>query len=613
MKKKCSLNCWPLLLAVLVIPLACYVNVVSVPGHGSRYLNALPVTVDFFVVPKIRILMICCAGVLWFFVREFFINGRKIVSLNWHGLWRWLWPLAVFAILLLMSCFASSQSPEVVVWGLLELWDGALLWFCSLLIAVFAFWRAQANVFSLRNLSKLLALGFVPLFVVGILQYFGFNILEKKMFQMIFSEYADLSFQMSYGAGWVTSTLYHPNIVGSYVALTAPIALGAAWNSKTQKTIFANWLWFGATLVMGVGAQSRAGFLGVVIACLSLLFVFLLKKNANSSMENSVRRNSNTHNFEFLFVSLVPCVLLFFSPTHHIRDDLILAGPQGWAQNSFGAARKVLDLRVENDWFVLDEGACSLTLHPNSQKTEGWDVSNVARKPVSFSQSGKPFWGEIRLLDAACARWKLSMFQNGNTPFVRVFDGVGNVDVGFLPVGARVVYMGSLLKPQKAEAFNFFLSDSFASSRGYIWNRTLPLIKNKPWFGYGPGAFPVVFPQDDLAGKLAVVDTWNRVDVLIDKPHSLYLGIAFAAGIPALLLLLFWWIQTIVSAFVLLHRKTQSSVDVDFNQIISFALGLVGYLVAGFFNDPNVAVDPLFWIISGALTGVLAKEFAKGS
>jgi hypothetical protein len=437
-----------------------------------------------------------------------------------------------------------------------------------------------------------LAISFIPLFAIGIAQYFGFNLIEERWFQQLFSSVSNVEFKLSSGVGWITSTLYNPNIVGSYVALLAPISVAWFTTAQNRRTLTWRWIWISTLLVMVAGSQSRAGFLGVLVGVGCLLLVLSLKRAI------SLRRARG------LLLACVPASLLFLTPAHHIRDDFVFLGPQGWLKNMLSQKKEIRDLRVSGDWFVLDEGDCSLALRPNLTMKIGWEVLNAQLQPIPHSLNRISSNHELRLMEQSCAMWKISIFNNGDIPIARVFDGTGSVDAAFPDVGARVALLGSLLKPREAIVGWNFLSNEFASYRGYIWKRTWPLILNHPWLGHGQGTFPAVFPQDDLVGKMSTLGT----GMLIDKPHSLYLGIAFSLGFPALIVLLFWWGNIIVAASIR-YWNTGSSQDSTVSRYaLPFAAGMTGYLVTGFFNDSNVAVAPVFWIIAGALSGILSAR-----
>ena len=152
--------------------------------------------------------------------------------------------------------------------------------------------------------------------------------------------------------------------------------------------------------------------------------------------------------------------------------------------------------------------------------------------------------------------------------------------------------------PVNAEHIGFEGKEKLGSSRGYIWSRTLPLLKNCLITGYGPDTFTYNFPQNDVLAKYYSYSQFNQgFYTTVDKPHNMYLQIFYSSGLIALLAFLGIVIFYIVDCFRLYALKR----DYRMEQVmgISVMLGIVGYLAAGFFNDSVVGVAPVFWILLG--------------
>jgi O-antigen ligase len=159
---------------------------------------------------------------------------------------------------------------------------------------------------------------------------------------------------------------------------------------------------------------------------------------------------------------------------------------------------------------------------------------------------------------------------------------------------------------KKVESIGFKGYERLGSSRAYIWSRTLPLLKDTIFIGHGPDTYAMYFPQDDVIGKLKF---FSNPEIIVDKPHNLYLQIAINTGIISLLALLYLWGNYIFSSFVLYNNSDLSSWQ---NRLGIALLGAVSaYLVAGFFNDSVISVAPVFWIILGL--GISLTILAKGN
>ena len=147
---------------------------------------------------------------------------------------------------------------------------------------------------------------------------------------------------------------------------------------------------------------------------------------------------------------------------------------------------------------------------------------------------------------------------------------------------------------EEVASIGFKGKERLGSARGYIWSRTLPLIKERPLLGYGPDAFAFAFPQNDLLGKWYAYRTPNMT---VDKPHNLYLQIAVNQGLIALgafLVLVGTYIVNAIKVYA--FRRDYSSKEIVG---IALFLAIIGYLGAGIFNDSIVSVAPIFWILLG--------------
>ena len=162
------------------------------------------------------------------------------------------------------------------------------------------------------------------------------------------------------------------------------------------------------------------------------------------------------------------------------------------------------------------------------------------------------------------------------------------------------------------ETVSFFNGkEKLGSSRVYIWSRSIPLLKNNLLLGSGPDTFIFQFPQNDLFGKYYAYDNPN---VIVDKPHNLYLQIALNEGLIALLAFLAIMLIYIIDSMKLYALKNEYS-KTHVLGIATF-LGVIGYLFAGLFNDSVISVAPIFWIILGvgiALNYISRKEIIKST
>ena len=149
-----------------------------------------------------------------------------------------------------------------------------------------------------------------------------------------------------------------------------------------------------------------------------------------------------------------------------------------------------------------------------------------------------------------------------------------------------------IVSPERIENWDRYQKK--ASKRVYIWSRSLPLLKKSGFFGFGPDTYPIIFPQNDYFGKTI---SWNNPYMFVSKPHNLYLQMGINTGWISL----FGFLLLVICYCLDSLRIYFSSSYEDIYEIVGVAcsLAVMGYLMAGMFNDSAVSVAPTFWAILG--------------
>lgn len=139
---------------------------------------------------------------------------------------------------------------------------------------------------------------------------------------------------------------------------------------------------------------------------------------------------------------------------------------------------------------------------------------------------------------------------------------------------------------------------SFASGRGYLWNKTIAILKDYILFGSGADTFTFAYPNDDF------VDRYNNGydNMFITKPHNMYLQIAVQTGMLSLICFLVFYFWYFISSIRIYFKQRLDRPLV----ITGFAimLGTLGYMISGLANDSTVTVSPLYWAMLGAGIGI---------
>lgn len=148
-------------------------------------------------------------------------------------------------------------------------------------------------------------------------------------------------------------------------------------------------------------------------------------------------------------------------------------------------------------------------------------------------------------------------------------------------------------------------NDGFGSGRGYIWSRTLPMLKETVLLGHGADTYCIYFPHEDYVGKYNSQTFRSNINIIVDKPHNMYFGAIVGTGGLSLLALLAMWGIYIVQCIKMYFKKEYE------NDYLMFAgagifFGIVGFIVSGFVDDSTVSVMPLFYGLLG--TGIAINQ-----
>ncbi|MBQ2058391.1 MAG: O-antigen ligase family protein, partial [Firmicutes bacterium] len=194
-----------------------------------------------------------------------------------------------------------------------------------------------------------------------------------------------------------------------------------------------------------------------------------------------------------------------------------------------------------------------------------------------------------------------------------------NRDWDFLFTEHTAIYKalsGKWITLHKVDKFGFEGHYSFGSGRGYIWSRSLPLLKDTILIGHGADTFCAYFPNDDYAGKFSTIGwpDW-ALNTIYDKPHDLYIQTGVNTGVLSLIaqlgIFFFYFRDSLKTGFGLRKKEDQNVSNsegapsaVSALGILPYAamgcfLGVAGYLVVGIFNDSSVSTAPYFYSVLG--------------
>ncbi len=563
-------------------------------------------------------------------------------------------PLWIYTAFVLLSALFSPFK-WVSTHGFPDRLEGTYVLLAYVLLAVSAAVsvrtdKARLIVIFVTMLSSIL------LAVLGTSQYLGEDFLQTVTGKSLYipNDYSALfdKLQFNFGKNYMYVTVYNPNFLGSYSALLLPIAvmLSFYWLEKRSFLSILGFLFIGSNFILWLGGMSRAGLVGGVAALLFLL-VFGMR---------AVLKHWKAAILIVLMCSVIFTGMDWFSDgavTREFRRTLPAAleaklpKPTGKASFNPFLVKAYAETVTKEDVPAVEQNALlaeEATLTPTPAPTPAPAPKPATTKPLvlvtTLENNRFRFETETETLIVVYDDGGLLVFDDSNQELEYTVnqkeDAEGDMistivfsDERYSRYSMQLVSGGALLKwwghtiplivvddqltvntkkgvyeshIEAAEVFDIGDNEDYASNRGYIWSRSIPLLKKYIFLGAGPDAFAMVFPQNDIAGKI----NWLRDNnMLVDKPHNWYLQVAVNTGLLSLLALLVFLAMYLFKG---IRLKNEPSLGEGRLIHIGIMSGVVGYCVAGLANDSNVSVAPVFWVMLGlGLSYVIEAQPAR--
>lgn len=577
----------PLLLIVGFVPLIVYGKYVDLTGTTQAlFWTDQNQHLDFFSYWKSRwvIFLTAIALVIYIFL---FISKKLPLKKEY----KYYIPLVIYTFFVILSTIFAMDVPTALN-GFVDMYQGmwVLLSYVTITFLVINYINSERDI-------KLFLYAFIFLIIVegiiGIGQYFGFDIFNSKLGNyLIIPGGVEVEGGLTFNSGKHTiyGTMFNTNYVGSYATLMLPMAVVFLLNARTNKKRLVAGMALALCVFTWFGCNSRAGYIGVTVA---LLFTIIMCRK---------------YVVKYWKVSIAACTIfiILLIGFNFVSDGLLLN--RLTSMNLFKAINDIKEQSDRED--VLKFKSIDLGKDTISIKTTFQDLNiKVDDNKLYFLDEN----GEV--LPMKTTEEGLLYVDKPEQTYLRVkiednypgfsvttwWSSHGSMNFYLTEDAIKMIGSGNrLLEPIIARSFGPFVGlENFASGRGYIWGRTIPLLSRNIITGSGADNFPIVFPQDDYVAKL---NANMAATTVVDKSHNMYLQIAINTGVLSLFALLTLWIIYIISSIKLYWKMNLNSLDKCVG--LTCLISVISYLATGIFNDHVVSVSPLFWIILGLGIGI---------
>lgn len=552
-----------------------------------------PTTIDIFAFYKSRWVVIGAVALLVFYFYQLYHYGTVDIASEYKQLFKK--PLHIaFGVFILGVVLSTLFSPyrDVALRGASTRYEGVFV-LLSYIVIFYATLNFAKDVARAKVVLYCVLFSAAIIGLIGFFQTFGMNFFMTDFgIRWVYARHyvPGAGFASLFTA--VYSTLFNPNSMGQYGAMVFPLLFITAV-FYPQKSFFKYFLFFVSVLVAVsfVGSGSAGGFYGLILgAGLSFVVgIFYLYKFRDTIARQTV---------VIIAALVVTCFVVLpagalaipatrnylqdmlgklMNPDHtrdtHLIHDVNASGNNAYIYHRYGIIRISLD---------EDEGI--LNLYHN----------DVFKEPVSsqpLDDGAVVYNFKLDVLGHA----ELMILPTGifTIQFHGIFFAFARMENNmFAAVSQRglPVYLN-----QEIPSIGFEGREFFASGRGYIWSRSLPMVADSLILGTGPDTFLLRFPQHDIRGKTRFL---GMPYILVDKPHNFYLQTAINTGVPSLLALIFIFALYTLSSIQSILKRPMDDAFV-FGLQLGILTGVCGYLAAAMSTDSLNSVAPVFWAVLG--------------
>ncbi|MDF2484689.1 MAG: hypothetical protein K0R46_857 [Herbinix sp.] len=562
----------PILIILCIIPFIVRMNIYNTHLSQYQWFAQDGEFIDFFLIYKhwafvvVSIIMVVIIAIRAYYKRDVI----KFLPL--------FIPLGIYGVMALLSAIFSDY-PLFSFGGGFEQFESifAILGYCITAYYAFLFIREEQD---LKKILKYLVVTAIIMSILGVFQFAGNDLFREETIKKLIIplQYQDkYSLNFGFENNRVYFTLYNPNYVGVFVSMMIPILLVMLFFHRNIKKIIISIVAIIGLIIGGIGAQSLAGVVGLAVA---LLFIMILM------WRYLIKR--------YTIVLSVGAILIIGVLILNAVTDQFLFNRIKNVFNNTKAEYTLASMDTKDDCVELSYGGNKLLVRNIMGETDShFTLTDVNNEMVAANYDAST--NSIMITDERFAGISVGVSNDFENAFyiqeagVKWLFTVSNSDGTYYHMNR----FGKLDKMITAPSAIFTGYEWFATARGYLWSRTIPLLKENLILGSGPDTFVMEYPQQDYLN----FQRYGYPTNIITKPHNLYLQIAVQDGMIALLAFLAFYAMYFISS-IRLYIKGRFH---NFYEQMGVAIfvGTIGYMVTGLTNDSSITTAPIFWALMG--------------
>lgn len=567
----------PLILIATIVPLIVRLKVVDLPGIRGGFRFGHDMNLDFFAYYKmVWLLVFTGLGMVMFLMQYYNKNKIHIKKTNIYI------PMGIYGALIILSTIFSTYK-DVALIGFMDRYENMFV-LLAYMVCMFLAINLINDEKQVKCLLLFLGVSSLIISILGIFQFANLDPFATELGKILIvpakigAKIESMNFSFT-GQKTIYSTLFNPNYVGVYTNILFPLSTTVLLLSKKRL----HKLFYGVVSILSfitlLGSGSRTGFIGIGLYVILLIIMFrsLIIKRWKSAL------------FMVVIIGLVLYGANYYTEgflkarTLAIKDSVLTV-----SENNL----KDIILVDDKAQIIFEDYEMNIIL--NNGNFDFYDASGNEIETIRESNSIKfniePYNNNVferYIYEDNVLLKSIILTDMGWLDFNLII----NDDDEFKFLSSK----GEMVDLEHAPKWGFEGRDNLASGRGYIWSRSIPLLKRTMVLGFGPDTYALFFPQEDYIGRLLHA---SPINILVDKPHNMYLQTGINTGVISLIAILSIFFIYLKSSFqVYIKRKTYD----NFIEIagVSIFFAVCSYLMVGVLNDSVVSIAPVFWILLG--------------
>lgn len=530
-------------------------------------------------------------------------------------------PLGIYAIMCILSTF-FSVSRYHSIHGFYEMFESifCLLSYCLICYYSYAVLRTER---SLRTMAIWILIGVALLGIIGTSQFFNKDLIMSKIGRDLIlpDSYGEdyglypKKLELTFGAGRVYCTQYNPNYVGVYTAMIMPLLLVLAVTVDKAKKLLVYIPLIIVTAFSLVGSLSRTGMIALIGSAVLILVMFhhMILKYWKQSIG-------------VIAILVVGIIVFDFSRDHVISQRFMSIFVTSEEESKEEFHLKHIDL--QDDQYVLEYNGEKLNVINKIEMMEGENGESVpaAIYPIVTKEDGTQV--NIVVMTEGEGEQMVQYYalegdqyaglrmqpalggMQGDIYGIQIQSDGYNYFIFYSDEDSTYYYQniyGRAVKMVSSETADWGIFKMFGgiSGRGYIWSKTIPMLKDYLFLGSGPDTYTIAFPQSDYIS----LNQGGYSSQIITKPHSMYLQTAVQTGMVSLIAWLVFYGWYFVESWKLYFRKEYTMFSEKLG--LGIMIATASFMISGIANDSNPSTSPVYWGLMGV--GIAANTVVQNT